>query len=239
MPSPPTSRSPSAMSPPAVCRVTRPPAGVNPVTSLSSVTVSSPTASNKAPCKAERSATTVGPPIASGGGNSARFRTAPSIRRTSLRVGANPQASTTSATPQLAQRRDRVRRDEQTEAELSHRCGALEDPNAPARPPQGDGGRQAADAGADDDRGPSHRTPSPASSRDSIPDLRLLPQPENLLPPTLASQHPTTNSPPFLANMSRRPNRMPTEDDLPSVLTTSSSLSSASSSTFRSPASSR
>lgn len=57
-----------------------------------------------------------------------------------------------SSDAQFPKRRHRVRGDEQREAQLPHRCGALEVPDVPARLPQGDGGRQTTDAGADDER---------------------------------------------------------------------------------------
>ena len=67
--------------------------------SAPSVTVWWPAASSSAPCSAWRRATTVGPPITSGGGNATRRITRPSTRLTSPSVGAHPRASTTSATP--------------------------------------------------------------------------------------------------------------------------------------------
>ena len=56
----------------------------------------------------------------------------------------------------IPHRHHRIRRDEQREPEFPHRCGALENADLPARPPQGDGGRQAANAGANDEGGAHH-----------------------------------------------------------------------------------
>jgi hypothetical protein len=55
------------------------------------------------------------------------------------------------------QRGHRVRRQVEREAELARSGGALEDAGAPAHAAQRDAGREAADAGADDQRGP-HRS---------------------------------------------------------------------------------
>ena len=51
---------------------------------------------------------------------------------------------------ELAERRDRVRCKAEPEAELTRRRSTFEDMGIPPGLPQGDGGRQAADAGADD-----------------------------------------------------------------------------------------
>ena len=65
---------------------------------------------------------------------------------------------------QLAQRCHRVRGDEQRETKLPHRRGALEDADVPARLAEGDGSRQAADAGADDE-GSARHAPAPSDGQ--------------------------------------------------------------------------
>ena len=58
----------------------------------------------------------------------------------------------------VLQRRHRVRRKRQTEAELPRRCGALEHADVPAGLSQGDRRRKAADPGADDECGARQAT---------------------------------------------------------------------------------
>ena len=76
----------------------------------------------------------------------------------SPRLGSKPRASTDVGDAELPQRRDRVRREAEPEAELSRRRRPFEDANIPPGLPQGDAGGQAADAGADDQGGPHHRS---------------------------------------------------------------------------------
>jgi hypothetical protein len=52
----------------------------------------------------------------------------------------------------LAERRQRVRREQKAEAQLPRACGAFEDPHLPADPPQRNAGREATDPCADDQR---------------------------------------------------------------------------------------
>ena len=155
-PSAPTSRSPSATSPSAMCSATSPAGTVNPWLRCERHCVL-PTASSRAPCSAGRSAITVGPPSASGGETpraSGQCRPCDAARRASARMPEpRPRRPRrVRAAPRLHSARSKP------EAEFTRRHCAFEDADIPPRLPQGDAGRQATDAGADDQGGPHHRS---------------------------------------------------------------------------------
>ena len=95
----------------------------------------------------------VAPPITSGDGNSARFRSVPSIRRTSP-----GSAEYRTGDAEAPGSRHRVRSQEE-----------FMDPNVPTGLPERDGCRKASDPRADDERSPGHDRTRSAGGRAARP----------------------------------------------------------------------